>query len=92
MEIELKDYLQLGGENIQLYILVDLVNARVKTGLPYRAGGLFDQPYFMLAYVEPWIEEAYKGMGNIIPTIGEGDQDKPYHELVAAMNAKMLFS
>ena len=91
MEIELKDHVQLGSDNPKLNLLLDLVNARVKTGLPYREGGLFDQPYFLLSYVEPWIEEAYKGMGHAIESIGNPDPEQPYHQLVAAMNAKMLF-
>lgn len=63
MEEEIKDYI-LWRENYRpgLDLLIDLVNARLKTGQPYREGGLFDQPYFLVSYIEPWIDQAYKDL------------------------------
>jgi hypothetical protein len=59
MEEELKDYILVGDtSNPFLNVLIDLVMARLESGEPYRAGGLFDQPYFLKAYVEPWVQQA----------------------------------
>jgi hypothetical protein len=89
MESELKDHILLGSDSSILNILVDMANARLKTGLPYRSGGLFDQPYFMVAYVEPWVEEAYAEIGKIQGLGAEGESDT-YQGIVAALNAQLV--
>jgi len=46
-------------DNPSLNFIIDLVNARQVTKQPFRQGGLLDQPYFMLTFVEPWVQQGY---------------------------------
>lgn len=58
MENELKDYMLTEDQsNPHLNSIINLVLDRLTTGHPYRAGGLFDQPYFLVHYVERWVRE-----------------------------------
>jgi hypothetical protein len=59
MEDELKDYVLLSyNNNPALDVIIDLVRCKKESGMGYRAGGLLDQPYFMTAYVECWVNQA----------------------------------
>lgn len=61
MEEEIKDYVVFGGEaNPSLDFLLSLILSKIETGQPYNAGGLFDQPYFLTAFVERWVRDALK--------------------------------
>ena len=93
MQTELHETILLGEGNAMLNYVIDLVNARKKTNMPYRDGGLFEQPYFMMVYVEPWVDQAYQEIRDMKANIGdaEPDENQPYHQLVAALNTKLLF-
>lgn len=60
MQSALHEYVLEGRTDIYtLNVLLDIVNARISTGQPYVQGALMDQPYFLVAYIEPWVKEAY---------------------------------
>lgn len=68
MEDELKDYILDGrSDNRALNALINLVVNRIQSNSLYVAGGLFDQPYFLVAYVERWIRESLKEMEALAP-------------------------
>lgn len=53
------DYI-ISGEmnNPKLNVLIEIVRSKIMSGQPYVSGGLIDQPYFLVAYVEPWVRSA----------------------------------
>lgn len=55
----MKDYvLEQRDDDPVLNFLIRLVTVRRSTQTLYVAGGLLQQPYFLMAYVEPWVKEA----------------------------------
>ncbi len=65
--------------------MIDLVNTRVATGQLYKPGGLFNQPYFLMSYVEPWIKQAYEELKAVRKTDTVGQE----HGLDAAIQAAL---
>lgn len=68
MEDTLKDYiLDHRSDNPSLNFIIDIVLSRIRSGTPYVAGGLLDQPYFLTAYVERWIRESLDELKALAP-------------------------
>ncbi len=87
MEDELKDHVLFNGRDPLLNILLDMVNARSNTQLPYREGGLFNQPYFMVAYVEPWVKQAHESLHSLRH---DDEQPETFADSVLAFNMQQL--